>query len=130
MIPDTFAGGLLLTVVNMAVVFATLIVIALVINLIRKLVSNGTKHTAGEHAAVSTTSVAQPASPSHQAQLAPQAVPFQSLDPKRKAVIVAALQAYLGYEAVPVFVRRIPDAGAWGKASRFYALNRQKIKDL
>ena len=67
MIPDTFAGGLLLTVVNMAVVFATLIVIALVINLIRKLVSNGTKDTAGEHAAVSTTSVAQPASPSHQA---------------------------------------------------------------
>lgn len=108
MIPETFAGGLILSVVNLTVVFAVLILIALVINIIYKLVS---KSEGGEK----VTEVAPKVAPEIASD---EVIPFDSLDSRRKAVIAAALCAYLGHHAVSVFVRRVPDAGAWGKASR------------
>jgi len=122
MIPDTIAGGLILAVVNMTVVFAVLIVIAFMINLIHRTASagDGKKATEGAGSVDSGTQVASQSVA--QQDLDPEPVPFDALDARRKAAIVAALHAYLGHKTVPVFVRRIPDAGIWGKTSRIHAL--------
>ena len=121
MIPDTIAGGLILTVVNMTVVFAVLIVIAFMINLIHRTASagDGKKATEGAGSVDSGT------------QVASQSVAQQDLDPEPVPLMhwmrgvkrpLCCLHAYLGHKTVPVFVRRIPDAGIWGKTSRIHAL--------
>jgi len=125
MIPDTFAGGLMLLVVNMTVVFAVLIVIAFMINLIRKAASGESEKLnegAGSGNSGSQLASQRAGQENLTAGLNAETVPFDSLDARRKAAIVAALRAYLGYSTVPVFVRRIPDAGMWGKTSRIHAL--------
>ncbi|HHY12788.1 MAG TPA: OadG family protein [Firmicutes bacterium] len=122
MIPDTFAGGLILSVVNMVIVFAVLIIIAFVINLIYRSVSNAEGKQSTEAAVAETAVSPVKSSDVEQAGAAAEKVAFDSLDSHRKAAITAALCAYLGHHAVPVFVRRIPDAGAWGKSSRIHAI--------
>lgn len=118
MIPDTFTGGLILSLVNMVVVFLVLIIIGFVINLIYKSVS---KSERTELPAETVEASVEPPSMA-QTEVAAEKVAFDSLDSRRKAIITAALSAYLGHDEVPVFVRRIPDAGAWGKSSRAFAV--------
>ncbi|HHX10611.1 MAG TPA: OadG family protein [Firmicutes bacterium] len=122
MIPDTLAGGLMLTVINMVVVFAALTVIAFVINLIHRLTSKEEDEKPNAGTGLGSSNSQGASRRAEKEVLAAVAVPFDSLDSRRKAAIMAALRAYLGYDAVPVFVRRIPDAGAWGKTSRIHAL--------
>ena len=45
MIPDTFAGALTLSVVNILIVFLVLIVVAVIISLIHRIVSSSEKQT-------------------------------------------------------------------------------------
>ena len=115
MIPDTFSGGLILSLVNMVVVFLVLIIIAFTIGLIYRTVSASEK----------TNKKEAPETAAWEAEPEPEPkgmVPFESLDAKRKAAIMAALYACTGGSVVPVFVRRISDAGAWGKSSRSLAI--------
>ncbi|HHY16539.1 MAG TPA: OadG family protein [Firmicutes bacterium] len=120
MIPDTFSGGLILSLVNLIVVFLVLVIIAFAINLIYKVVSNAEKASV---TAVSEAEIA-PVEESGMAEAGDvsEKVAFDSLDGRRKAAIMAALCAHLGHSVVPVFVRKIPDAGAWGKSSRALAI--------
>ncbi len=118
MIADTFTGGLTLSLINIVSVFLVLMVIGIVINLIHKSVSKpeGTELPREEvEASVKSPTMAK-------TEVAGEKVAFDSLDSRHKAVITAALYAYLGPDEVPVFVRRIPDAGAWGKSSRAFAV--------
>ncbi len=123
MIPDTFSGGLTLSLVNMVVVFAVLVIIAFAINLIYRFVSNAEKTNGTQASKAQVLSEEVPlVSGTVSNEDVSEKVAFDSLDAKHKAAITAALCAYLGQSAVPVFVRKIPDAGAWGKSSRALAI--------
>ena len=114
MIPDTFSGGLILSLVNIVVVFLVLIIIAFTIGLIYRTVSASEKTNKKEALEIATWEPEPVPEPEGM-------VPVESLDAKRKAAIIAALYACTGGSVVPVFVRRIPDAGAWGRSSRALA---------
>ena len=114
MIPDTIAGGLILTVVNMTVVFAVLIVIAFMINLSHRTASagDGKKATEGAGSVDSGTQVASQSVA--QQDLDPEPVPFDALDARRKAAIVLLYMHTWDTRQFQCLCR-IPDAGIWGQ---------------
>jgi len=128
MLPDNMAGGLILSLVNMGVVFLVLAFLALMIKMTYLVVgSRGSNGRPGGDGRAGTTSgtdreeergdtleeeVLEPA----QSRLEIEGSPV--LAPSIKAAIVAALSSYLEGTTVRVFVRRIPDSGVWGKSAR------------
>jgi Na+-transporting methylmalonyl-CoA/oxaloacetate decarboxylase gamma subunit len=127
MIPDTFAGALTLTVVNILIVFLVLIVVAVIISLIHRIVSSSEKQTNNKNLKKSIDEepggVSEMNVGSNFEESVPEIQSFETLDPKRKAAILAAVYAYMGRSDVSVFVRRVPDSGTWGKTSRWMAIN-------
>ena len=131
MIPDTIGGAFTLTLVNLLVVFVVLILVALMISLIYKIVSSFQKETYTEiegtevqgegYVEVGRVGVIEIRPEAEEVVTSVQ--DFESLDPKRKAAIIAAVYAYMGGSEVPVFLRGVPDAGAWGKTSRWMIMN-------
>jgi Na+-transporting methylmalonyl-CoA/oxaloacetate decarboxylase gamma subunit len=112
MLPDSFLGGLIMTLVNMIVVFLVLGFLALLIR--------------GVHAAIARV---QPEEP----EMLPRAVLVVSshseseeggmvlpdnIGPAKKAAILAAISMYLGKPETAMFVRNVKDSGAWGRQSR------------
>lgn len=117
MIPDTFAGGLLLSVVNMAVVFSVLAFLALVINLFHGLFGGKARGPA----ATETVAIAQEDAEIVQEDAG--GVTAEDLpstgDAKVRAAIAAALAAYMSTEEkIRVFTRDIQGSGVWGSSSR------------
>lgn len=110
MLPDNFTGALIVSVVNISVVFSVLVFISLVITLTYKLVSGVGNHDKGEK----VPPVAQ------KAPVTSDAVTADSLEAPVRAAIMAALAVYLDQpvSGVSVFVRKTPDSGAWGSLSR------------
>jgi Na+-transporting methylmalonyl-CoA/oxaloacetate decarboxylase gamma subunit len=127
MIADSYAGALTLSVVNMAVVCLVLGLACLAISATRKVVavfrfdpsanpplSSG----AGEAARSTQASVSQACGYGEAIVADGQAVPGMK-DVKARAAI-AAVMANLASEANrarSVFVRNVPDSGAWGKSA-------------
>ena len=129
MIPDTLTGAAILTVVNMTVVFLVLIMLAVVIVLIHKIVSGSEESFGKGHGGealdeeVSRVSLVDDGSGFEEDIEIEEVQDLDTLDPKRKAAIFAAVYAYTGRSEVPVFVRRVSDSGEWGKTSRWIAMN-------
>ncbi|HHW18278.1 MAG TPA: OadG family protein [Firmicutes bacterium] len=111
MIPDTFGGGLILSLINMSVVFLVLGILALIIQLTHRILKS-TGAVSKDQKERKETEARLDAVPEEDR------VPLESLESPVKAAIAAALAVYLGAPAASVFVRRIPDSGAWGKSSR------------
>lgn len=105
MLPDNFAGALVLSLVNISIVFCVLIFISFVITLTYKIVSGLSKDSKEEEIPPATGGVSVPSD----------AVPADSLEGPVKAAIMAALAVYLNEPApsVPIFVRKIRGSGAW-----------------
>ncbi len=122
MIPDTFTGGIILSLINLTIVFGVLLIIAFMISLIYKTVSNAENKRPTE---ATTNEIAISPSESTKNKLDmidEKGIPFDSLDSRCKAIIIAAVSAYIDEtHEIPVFIRRIPDAGAWGKFYRIRA---------
>lgn len=127
MIPDTMAGGLLLSVVNMAVVFLVLGFLAVLINFIAKAVNAGSSRKGGGDGLKEDSREDSELDSSSDQENVSFAVPTDvdgepSLDPKIKAAICAAISAFYDDGAsVSVFVRKVKDSGAWGKSFRNYS---------
>ena len=114
MLPDTFLGGLALTLVNMVVVFFVLGFLALVIRAIHGLMSRvGSEEEAPPRKQVLV--VSSHAEPEEGEVFLP-----DDIDPAKKAAILAAISVYLGRPETSMFLRDKKDRGAWGRASGKY----------
>ena len=110
---DSFADGLILTVVNMTVVFVVLGSLALMIR--------------GVHAVLSSIGAEEPAPPprsvlvvsSHSESEEEEIMLPDNIGPAKKAAILAAISVYLAKPEIPMFLRNdVRDSGVWGKQSR------------
>ncbi len=112
MLPDTFVGGLIMTLVNMTVVFLVLGFLALVI----KATAGAITRLAPEVAPPPPRSVLVVSSHS-EAEEGDVFLP-DNIDPAKKAAILAAISVYLGKPETGMFLRDTRDSGAWGRLSR------------
>jgi len=110
---DSFAGGLILTLVNMTTVFLVLGFLALLIK--------------GVHAVLSRIGAEEPALPprsvlvvsSHSESEEEEIMLPDNIGPAKKAAILAAISVYLAKPETPMFLRNgVRDSGVWGKQSR------------
>lgn len=125
MIADTFSGAVLVSIVNIAVVFAVLTFLAIVIKVTYKAVTRSQKEPAveiqlpeshGQQFVDTSERVTKSLEVEEACGKTP--VPLECLDASLKAAITAVLSLYLDMPKRRVFVRKITDAGAWGKSSR------------
>jgi len=125
MIADTFSGAVLVSIVNIAVVFAVLTFLAIVIKVTYKAVTGSQRKPAVETELSESdrqqfvdTLERETESLEVEEIAGKTPVPLESLDASLKAAITAVLSLYLDTSKRRVFVRKITDAGAWGKSSR------------
>lgn len=115
MLPDTFLGGLMMTLVNMTVVFLVLAFLALVIRAIHA-VMQGIGYQEEETPRKQVLVVSSHSEPKEGELFLP-----DDIDPVKKAAILAAISVYMGQSEVQspnMFLRDKKVRGAWGRTGK------------
>ncbi len=118
MLPDSFLGGLIMTLVNMTVVFLVLGFLALVIRAVHSVIAR-VQPEEGQLPQRSVLVVSSHSEAEEGEMLLP-----DNIDPAKKAAILAAISMYLGKPETAMFLRDTRDSGAWGKQSRRHSYGR------
>lgn len=112
MIPDNFLGGLTMTLVNITVVFLVLGFLAVVIEVVHRLIARLQIEPEVVLPRKQVLVVASQSEPEEGEVFLP-----DDIDPAKKAVILAAISVYIGRPEASMFLRDKKDTGSWGRSS-------------
>ena len=118
MLPDNLMGSLVMTLINMTVVFLVLGFLALVIEAVHRLISR--LQPEGEEAPRRQVLVVSSHSELQEGEMF---LP-DDIDPIKKAAILAAITVYMGRPETSMFLRDRRNSGAWGGFSGRQAYGR------
>lgn len=117
--PDTFLGGLFMSLLNMTVVFLVLGFLALMIKAVHGVMSRVQPEGEEEPPRKQVLVVS-----SHSELQEGELVLPDDVDPAKKAAIFAAISVYMGRPETNMFLRDKKDTSAWGRPSGKLAYGR------